>query len=114
MSSEKDQVLISDFNTSKKVDGGGGGGCDPISDAIGSFGRWQRKAFFCLGLFFMNAALPTLLLTFLNVQPERYWCRQPEGLNLDQQLWLNVSGQNGQHCNIFKTDYFAYNKQRHR
>ena len=79
---------------------------DLICDAIGSFGRWHRKAFFCLGMFFLNAAFPTLVLTFLNVEPTAYWCKQPQGLGLDHETWINVSGQSNQSCQVYDVDYF--------
>ena len=65
---------------------------DVVLDAIGYWGKWQAKAFFCLGLFFLNAVLPTMVLTFLNVRPDSYYCKQPEYMaaNLSKLQWLEV------------------------
>ena len=46
-------------------------------DAIGYWGVWQAKAFFVLGLFFMNAVLPTMVLTFLNVESSFFGLANP-------------------------------------
>ena len=61
----------------------------------------------------MNAVLPTMVLTFLNVRPEYYHCQQPENMhvNLSKSQWLDISGQIKQadgtvdKCSIVDIDY---------
>lgn len=82
-------------------------GGDPILESIGDSGRWQIKAFFCLGLFFLNSAIPVLVITFLNVEPQNYWCKKPDDLDVSHNIWMEISGQKLDKCNIFDLDYKA-------
>jgi hypothetical protein len=39
---------------------------DQVLDAIGHWGRWQRKMFFLVGIFLIPGTFHVLVLTFIN------------------------------------------------
>jgi OCT family organic cation transporter-like MFS transporter 4/5 len=64
---------------------------DPISQAVGEFGRWQLQLTFFLSLFNIPCTWHIFALTFQSL-PSDFWCAKPPDLdNLPVDEWRNIS-----------------------
>jgi OCT family organic cation transporter-like MFS transporter 4/5 len=64
---------------------------DPISQAVGEFGRWQLQLTFFLSLFNIPCTWHIFALTFQSL-PSDFWCAKPPDLgNLSVDGWRNIS-----------------------
>lgn len=66
---------------------------DPISYAIGEFGRWQFQWTVLLALFNLPCTWHIFVMTFQNDAGGPFWCARPDNLkNLSISEWVNISG----------------------
>lgn len=66
---------------------------DPISYAIGEFGRWQFQLTFLLALFNFPCTWHIFVLTFQGDTGGTFWCTKPEYLkDMTVSAWINISG----------------------
>ena len=64
---------------------------DPISQAVGRFGRWQLQLTFFLSLFNIPCTWHIFAPTFQSV-PTDHWCAKPSSLaHLSVEEWRNLS-----------------------
>lgn len=80
---------------------------DPVTKAMGDFGRWQFGMVCLVGSFIIPCSYPVLNLTFLNASND-FWCAVPSSI-ADQttlEQWRNVSGQTKHGaCQVYDIDY---------
>ncbi|XP_065222264.1 organic cation transporter protein-like isoform X2 [Planococcus citri] len=68
---------------------------DPISYAIGEFGRWQCQLTFLLALFNFPCTWHIFVLTFQGNTGGDFWCARPPNLkDMPVSEWMNLSGTN--------------------
>ncbi|XP_063233832.1 organic cation transporter protein-like isoform X2 [Bacillus rossius redtenbacheri] len=84
---------------------------DPVSRAVGEFGRWQLRLTFLLSLFNVPCTFHIFALTFQSLSGD-FWCARPAALrHLAVAAWRNLSepaqldGQAG--CRLWDLDYSA-------
>lgn len=88
---------------------------DPISQAVGEYGRWQLQLTFFLSLFNIPCTWHIFALTFQSL-PSDFWCAKPPHLaNISVDVWRNIShtldtkdGKDSYNpCYIWDVDYSA-------
>ncbi len=66
---------------------------DPISYAIGEFGRWQLQLTILLALFNFPCTWHIFVLTFQGDTGGEYWCSKPQTFkDMTVATWMNISG----------------------
>jgi OCT family organic cation transporter-like MFS transporter 4/5 len=64
---------------------------DPISQAVGEYGRWQLQLTFFLSLFNIPCTWHIFALTFQSL-PSDFWCEKPPHFaNISVDKWRNFS-----------------------
>lgn len=77
---------------------------DPVSIAIGKYGRWQLLVTFLLSLYNIPCTWHIFVPTF-HAEPREYWCSAPEHLShLDPQVWREFSQPKGA-CTILDLNW---------